>query len=89
MKVSRAFLRDFAYLANHYEWTPADIEEMKAAIRENEEHGRRYITALAGAHRAGYQQTAANKFIRLDDWLIEKGMEPLHTAAERETKGEK
>jgi hypothetical protein len=31
--VSKSFLRDFAYLANRYCWTPADIEEMKAAIR--------------------------------------------------------
>jgi hypothetical protein len=88
MKVSRAFLQDFAYLANYYGWTPADIEEMKAAIRENEEHGRRYITVLARAHRAGYRQTAENGFIRLDYWLIERGMEPLHAAAFEGKRGE-
>jgi hypothetical protein len=28
----------------------------------------RYWTQLAAAHRAGYQQTAANNFMRLGQW---------------------
>ncbi|MBK4739212.1 hypothetical protein [Noviherbaspirillum pedocola] len=73
MLVSKPFLRDFAYLANRYGWTPADIGEMKAAIRANEDVGRRYITTLAAAHRAGYEQTPENGFMRLDVWCAERG----------------
>ena len=73
MKASKQFLRDFAYLANRYSWTPADIEEMKAAILVNEATGQRYITTLAAAHRAGYEQTAANGFLRLQEWCAQQG----------------
>lgn len=73
MQVSKYFLQDFAYLANRYEWTAADIEEMKAAVRSNEDAGRRYITMLAAAHRAGYEQTSGNGYIRLHAWCIENG----------------
>jgi len=73
MQVSKAFLKDFAYLANRYEWTAADINEMKAAVRSNEDAGRRYITTLAAAHRAGYEQTADNCYMRLSAWCAAKG----------------
>jgi hypothetical protein len=69
MKVSKDFLRDFAYLANLYEWTPADIEDVKAQTRANPESMRRYWTTLAAAHRAGYKQTPANGYERLGSWL--------------------
>lgn len=72
MNVSKVFLKDFAYLANRYGWTPADIEEMKAAVRANESAGRRYITTLAAAHRAGYEQTIENNYVRLDAWRAKK-----------------
>lgn len=74
MNVSKPFLRDFAYLANRYEWTPADIEEIKAAVRAYPETGKRYITALSAAHRAGYEQTPGNAYIRLDAWCAAHGM---------------
>jgi hypothetical protein len=73
MLVSKSFLRDFAYLANRYGWMPSDIVEMKTAIRANEDSGRRYITTLAAAHRAGYKQTAENRFMRLDIWCAASG----------------
>lgn len=73
MKVSQAFLDDFAYLARRYEWTPADVEGVRAAVRAHPESGKRYITTLAGAHRAGYEQTPENGYIRLDAWLAERG----------------
>lgn len=73
MKVSKAFLKDFAYLANRYGWTPADIEDIKAATRANPEPMRRYWTTLAAAHRAGYEQTPENGFIRLQAWCAEQG----------------
>jgi hypothetical protein len=73
MQVSKSFLQDFAYLANRYGWTAADIEEMKAAVRTNEDAGRRYVTTLAAAHRAGYEQTPDNGYIRLHAWCVESG----------------
>jgi hypothetical protein len=77
VKVSQAFLDDFSYLASRYSWTAADIEEMKAAVRANEPAGRRYITTLAAAHRAGYEQTPENGYIRLRDWCAKTGAQ-LH-----------
>jgi hypothetical protein len=68
MNVSKSFLRDFAYLANLYNWDPADIADVKAQTRANPEPMRRYWTALARAHRAGYQQTPANGYERLRVW---------------------
>lgn len=73
MQVSKAFLQDFAYLANRYGWNAADIEEMKAAVRAHPDSGRRYIAILAAAHRAGYEQTPANDHIRLNAWCEAQG----------------
>lgn len=73
MKVSKQFLRDFAYLANRYNWTPADIEEVKAHAREHPDLMRRYWSNLAIAHRAGYEQTPENNFIRLAEWCRRRG----------------
>ena len=73
MQVSKSFLQDFAYLANLYDWNTADIEEMKAAVRADEDAGRRYITTLAAAHRAGYEQIAHNGYIRLHAWCAAQG----------------
>jgi hypothetical protein len=67
MNVSKSFLRQFAYLANRYQWTPAEIEEIKAATRENPSLVR-YWRNLAIAHQAGYEQSKENGFIRLADW---------------------
>lgn len=66
-KVSKAFLRDFAQLANFYEWNAEVIEEMKQAVRDSSEM-REYLEALADAHRRGYRQTKENGFIRLHHW---------------------
>jgi hypothetical protein len=73
MKVSKQFLRDFAYLANLYAWTPVDIEEIKAQTRANPEVMRRYWTNLAIAHRAGYEQTPTNGLVRLREWCAQQG----------------
>ena len=35
MNLSRSFMRDFAYLANLYRWSPADIEDVKARHAES------------------------------------------------------
>lgn len=67
MRVSRDFLKDFAYCANFYGWNDADIEEVKQAVRENTGY-RDYLTQLANAHRAGYRQTPENNYMRLDQW---------------------
>lgn len=73
MKVSKQFLRDFAYLANLYGWTPADIEEAKEQTRTNPEAMKRYWTNLAIAHQTGYEQTPENGFMRLDEWCRRRG----------------
>ena len=74
MQVSRKFLKDFAYLANLYGWTAADIEDVKAQTRANPEPLRAYWTGLAAAHRAGYEQNADNGFIRLAHWCQQAGV---------------
>ena len=83
MKVSKQFLKDFAELANRYGWTPDDIEEMREAIRVNEEDGKRYITALAAAHRAGYEQSRENGYIRLHNWCAANGYPDPFTKDDR------
>lgn len=72
MNVSRQFLQDFAYLANHYGWTPEVVEEVKAETRANPALVR-YWTVLASAHRMGYEQTPENGFIRLAEWCHQNG----------------
>ena len=81
MNVSRKFMRDFAYLANRYGWNAADIENVKAHMREHVEPVRWYWTTLGAAHRAGYEQNLANGFVRLHTWCAERGM-PDPTAPE-------
>lgn len=75
MKVNQSFINDFKYLEGFYGWTSEESEEMKAAIRSTEEAGKRYITALAGAHRKGYKQDARNGFQRLHDWCAANGID--------------
>lgn len=82
MNVSRQFLRDFAYLANRYGWTPDDIEEIKAHTRENPDMAR-YWTNLAAAHRGGYEQTPENGFIRLAAWCAQQGWPCPYSADSR------
>lgn len=69
MKVSKQFLRDFAYIANLYGWNAEDIEDAKAQTRANPGDLMPYWTRLAAAHRAGYQQTVDNNYMRLGQWL--------------------
>lgn len=69
MKVSKQFLRDFAYIANLYGWTADDVEDAKAQTRSNLGEMVPYWTRLAAAHRAGYQQTRENNHMRLGQWL--------------------
>lgn len=76
MNVSRQFLRDFALLANHYRWTPADIEDVKADTRANPDLAR-YWSALAAAHRNGYRQAEENGYIRLNVWCVQNGKAEL------------
>jgi hypothetical protein len=82
MQVSKQFLKDFAYLANRYGWTSADIEEVKTVTRMNPEPMRRYWSTLATAHRTGYEQTKENGFIRLQAWCAQQGLpDPFATDA--------
>jgi hypothetical protein len=67
MKVSRQFLCDFALIANYYEWTAKEVEEVKEQTRGNHEL-MQYWTQLAAAHRAGYVQNRDNSWQRLGAW---------------------
>jgi hypothetical protein len=69
MKVSKQFLRDFAYIANLYGWNAEDVEDAKAQTRANRGELVPYWARLAAAHRAGYQQTVDNNYMRLGHWL--------------------
>jgi hypothetical protein len=82
MHVSREFLREFAYLANLYKWTPSDIEEIKQATRISHDL-KKYWEILAKAHHAGYEQTENNCHIRLYDWCIENGRMDLWNGIEK------
>jgi hypothetical protein len=72
MNVSKQFLKDFALIANHYQWTPADIEQVKADTRANQGLVD-YWTILAAAIKAGYEQTEENGYIRLREWSQAQG----------------
>jgi hypothetical protein len=72
MKVSKQFLLDFAYIANLYGWNAEDVEDAKAQTRAHPDL-RSYWTRLAAAHRAGYEQTRENNFMRLGQWLHGRG----------------
>lgn len=67
MKVSAAFLKDFAYIANLYEWSDKTVEEVKAETRARPELVG-YWRDLAAAHRGGYKQTRENNWMRLEQW---------------------
>lgn len=67
MRVSRAFMRDFAYIANYYQWDEATIEEVKQETRGNQEL-MKYWQKLAAAHRAGYKQDRFNNWQRMEEW---------------------
>jgi len=71
MLVSKKFLRDFAYIANFYEWTNLVVEEVKEETRNSPEL-RAYWSELADAHRSGYRQTKENNFMRLAEWQQRK-----------------
>jgi hypothetical protein len=73
-KVSRQFIGEFAAVANHFGWNPEEVEEFKSIVR-GERNGEmmRYISKMAYALQNGYRQTEKNKFIRLDQWLWNRG----------------
>lgn len=67
MKVSRAFMEDFASLANRYKWDGRVLEEVKEQTRNSPEL-KKYWQDLAKAHRAGYEPSRANNWQRLGEW---------------------
>jgi hypothetical protein len=70
MNVSRQFLKDFAFIANRYGWTAADIDEVKESTRADPKRMCLYWATLAAAHRAGYEQTPENGYMRLHTWCV-------------------
>jgi len=73
LKVSAQFIDDMRYLRAYYQWNEEDVSEIKAAIKGSAEMVH-FFTVLAAAHRAGYEQCAANGFIRLQVWCMQKGL---------------
>lgn len=61
---------DLKYLAVRYQWTAEDKAEVRAAFTDSPEMVH-FFTVLAAAHRAGYEQCAANGFVRLQTWCLE------------------
>jgi hypothetical protein len=78
MKVSQEFIEDLRYLRRRYEWTDADVAEfkevLKAESKENKHEMQHFLMVLAKAHRAGYEQDAANNFQRLQTWCATNGL---------------
>jgi hypothetical protein len=73
-RVSRQFIGEFALVANYFGWNPSEVEEFKEIIRgEGTGEMMRYISKMAYALQNGYQQTERNKFVRLDQWLWNRG----------------
>lgn len=64
---------DLQYLAARYQWTAEDKAEVRAAFTDSPEMVH-FFTVLAAAHRAGYEQCAANGFVRLQLWCLENGI---------------
>lgn len=73
MNVSKQFLKDFALIANHYQWTPSDIEQVKTDTRANPDLVD-YWAMLAKAIKSGYRQTYENGYITLRQWSEERGL---------------
>jgi len=46
---------------------------VRAAFTDSPEMAH-FFTVLAAAHRAGYEQCAANGFVRLQQWCMEQGL---------------
>lgn len=73
MELSNREISDLRYLRARLGWDDKDAKQVTQSIRDSD-LGARYYSILAAAHRAGYEQTAANGFIRLQAWCIEKGL---------------
>ena len=66
---SQQFVDDIAYLARYYGWDSDDLDDVLAQTESNPDEMYGYWTQLAAAHRAGYQQTPENDYMRLGRWL--------------------
>jgi hypothetical protein len=73
MRYPPTLSEDLKYLVAHYQWTADDKQEVRAAFTDSPEMVH-FFTVLAAAHRAGYEQCAANGFVRLQQWCIDKGL---------------
>ena len=73
MRYPTSLPTDLQYLAARYHWSADDKAEVRAAFTDSPAMVH-YFTVLAAAHRAGYEQCAANGFIRLQAWCAERGL---------------
>ncbi|MDB5853266.1 MAG: hypothetical protein JWR22_1307 [Herminiimonas sp.] len=74
MSVREQMIADMRYLRQRYGWTDEDADEIRAALRSCGASLARYFATLAAAHRAGYEQTAENGFVRLHAWCAQQGL---------------
>lgn len=67
---------DLQYLEKFYGWDAQDKRGVMESIRSTSS-GALYYTVLAAAHRAGYEQTPENNYMRLTDWCAARGLFPF------------
>lgn len=73
MNYPETFSDDLKYLAAYYSWEDEDKKGIRVAFTDSTEMVN-FLTVLAAAHRAGYEQNAANGFIRLQAWCLARGL---------------
>lgn len=73
MKYPARFVDDLKYLASWYKWTQEDKDEIKSMFANSPETVT-FLSALAAAHRAGYNDPAGKSFMTLEQWCIDKGL---------------
>lgn len=78
---SENFIDDMVYLADYYGWGTEDIEDVMSQTVANPDEMSQYWTWLAAAHRAGYEQTSENNYLRLEAWCDQQGARLFHPCA--------
>jgi hypothetical protein len=56
MKITPRMLEDLKYLAWYYTWGQRMKDYVKTALRESPAEFTHYLSSLAAAHRAGYEE---------------------------------
>jgi hypothetical protein len=73
LKYPPTFSTDLQELSARYDWNAEDKAEFRKAFTDCQPMVH-FLTVLAAAHRAGYEQCASNGFVRLETWCIDNGV---------------